>query len=161
MYCNRRCRGGCGGLSLARAALVGAGEGDKAPQRNLLLECMDILQAPPPPVAAADLLHTGPLPRQRRGAIHFRYSEDSSFTMKQSGTVIQSGRRDSIASTAYRDMHSSEGDSWEVENCVGIALERLLKPLPGVTQVMVNVPNRTTTVDHDAQTTAGDLVLAL
>lgn len=40
-------------------------------------------------------------------------------------------------------------------------IERLLKPLPGVTQVMVNVPNRTTTVDHDAQTTAGDLVLAL
>jgi|EP01047_Picozoa_sp_COSAG01_P036112 copper chaperone CopZ len=40
-------------------------------------------------------------------------------------------------------------------------IERLLLVLPGVSKVMVNVPNRTTTVDHDAQTTAGDLVLAL
>ena len=41
-------------------------------------------------------------------------------------------------------------------------IEKMLKPLPGIIKVAVNVPNRTTTVDHDvSQTNASDLVLAL
>eukprot|EP01050_Picozoa_sp_SAG11_P000595 SAG11_NODE_20_length_25330_cov_18.348143_13_plen_481_part_00 len=41
-------------------------------------------------------------------------------------------------------------------------IERLLQPLPGVIKISVNVPARTTMVDHDSsKTTAADLVLAL
>ena len=41
-------------------------------------------------------------------------------------------------------------------------IEKLLKPLPGVTSVAVNVTARTTAVEHDANlVTAADLVLAL
>lgn len=40
-------------------------------------------------------------------------------------------------------------------------IERLLKPLPGVTDVAVNVTAKTTIVTHDNRTTDADLVLAL
>lgn len=74
------------------------------------------------------LLHSGPLPTQRRNAIHYKYSEDASVSMQTTGTMIQPPREDKIASSTYRDMYSLPTDSWEVENCVGMAIEQLLKP---------------------------------
>lgn len=74
------------------------------------------------------LLHSGPLPMQRRTAIQFKYTEGSSFSMANSGAMMPSPRTDCIESNAYRNMYSMPTDSWEVETCVGIAIERLLKP---------------------------------
>ena len=82
-------------------------------------------------VSTEPLLHTGALPTQRRNAIQFKYTEDAASSMfaDNSSTAIAAPSVETDQrSKTYRDLYNLPTDSWEVENCVGMAIERLLKP---------------------------------
>jgi len=72
-------------------------------------------------------LTSGALPTQRRGAIHFKYTDDPS-PAEGNSAKLEPSRVDKVESKTYREMYSLPTDSWEIENCVGIAIEQLLRP---------------------------------
>ena len=76
------------------------------------------------------LLHTGALPTQRRSAIHFRYTEGAGLSMfaSESSASLVAPSVQTRESKTYRDLYNLPTGSWEVENCVGMAIERLIKP---------------------------------
>jgi len=68
------------------------------------------------------------LPTQRRSAINFRYTDDESFSMRKIGAMLPPVHSQTIESSAYREMSNVPTDSWEIEHCVGYAVQKILRP---------------------------------
>lgn len=81
--------------------------------------------------AETDIVHSplpASLPTQRRGAINFRYTDDESFSMRNIGAMLPPVHSQTIESSAYREMSNVPTDSWEIEQCVGYAVQKILRP---------------------------------
>jgi Cd2+/Zn2+-exporting ATPase len=88
------------------------------------------------------------------GTAHLLLHQSEAAVKKQRVPAAQHEHRDDVRTTLRLDGICCSSEIPLIEN--------LLKPLPGISRVTVNVPNRTAIVDHDdSQTTVSDLVQAL
>lgn len=69
------------------------------------------------------------LPTQRRNAIQFRYGDiDPEHSMSAIGAFAAPTRDQKVPSTIRRDAQNTPCDSWEIDVCVGFAVQNIMAP---------------------------------